>query len=839
MKKEFLAVTALIACTGGACGDVVLKARPMSKPPVIDGHLEEAWESAGRTERFYDAGSGGPAHVPTDGYVGFDEESLYIAFRCHEPGMAGLRADVTEHDGPVWEDDAVELFVDTNHDRIHYAHFMLSARGTKADENCEQGGRLKSGIADQGWNPAWDAAVARGESSWTAELRIPLSELGLGLNTGARWGINLCRQRYGKEPGDRTESTATSPTFSGFHAPAHFAVLDIPYDYARYARKAFTDGTTRMEQDLADLDRLLAASPASGPHVDALATGRTAAGEMLAVLRQDVQALDAGSEQKDAFVRRYNALTENVAGLKRGIRMLKWMARMGEVYPGPASPFGLAIVDTATKVLLDDDLLPAIGSSAMISLAGNETEGFQLVILPFGQSLPDVTVKVADLHGPDGSVLAAQHVSVHPVGYVRTKSSPLEVSFLGWTPDVLLAAGPFAVTDHVQPVWINVHVPSGLKQGVYRGAVAVSAAGTTREVALEVEVYGFDLPVRSTLRTAFHFAGEAVPPHHPGETPDEVIRQYYEAILAHRISPIGLYSRAPSPPQPYLDLCMARGQNVITLGGLGAPVTDLLAIDYHNVVKTRGWNDELLFYVCDEPGPSQYPGILGQAEKVKKTFPDVERFGAVAPVEGLFGALDIWVPVMGTFGSYYRKDACDARKAAGEQVWMYVCCDPVPPYPNLMMDNDGIDPRIIPWMLWREQLTGLLYYYINHWAGNTPGRTEFSTAGDLLFETWDTYSHKDYNGDGMLMYPGPLSSTRLENLRDGVEDYEYLSILRGLVDSKRPGLTAEQIGKAEACLAVDESIVSDFTVFTKDLAVLRAKRVQVARMIEELLAAGP
>ena len=93
---------------------------------------------------------------------------------------------------------------------------------------------------------------------------------------------------------------------------------------------------------------------------------------------------------------------------------------------------------------------------------------------------------------------------------------------------------------------------------------------------------------------------------------------------------------------------------------------------------------------------------------------------------------------------------------------------------------------------------------------------------------WDqtkvaTYREYKVNGDGWLVYPGrnrePWPSVRLENIRDGIEDYEYLYLLRERAP-KSPLLT------------VGKEISTDFTHFTKDPQVIEGRRRRVAEAIE-------
>ena len=107
------------------------------------------------------------------------------------------------------------------------------------------------------------------------------------------------------------------------------------------------------------------------------------------------------------------------------------------------------------------------------------------------------------------------------------------------------------------------------------------------------------------------------------------------------------------------------------------------------------------------------------------------------------------------------------------------------------------------------------------------------------------------NGDGRFLYPPlaaavpgasgdapviapPVSSIRWEMLREGAEDYEYLFLLRQLLQQRRARLAPEEARRLEALLAVPAEITSDMTTFTTDPAPIYRQRRAVAEAIERL-----
>lgn len=144
-----------------------------------------------------------------------------------------------------------------------------------------------------------------------------------------------------------------------------------------------------------------------------------------------------------------------------------------------------------------------------LSLAGNETRSFQLVVAPSGADLRDVTVSFSALVGAKGGSVAAAGFRWSRVGYVAVDAPPVQTGRVpepSHEPDPLLPAAPFPVPAHeVRAVWVDLRLPEGTPEDVYAGAVTISAAGGSVTLRVEVEAAGFDLPKRSSLENDLWF----------------------------------------------------------------------------------------------------------------------------------------------------------------------------------------------------------------------------------------------------------------------------------------------------------------------------------------------
>ncbi len=106
-------------------------------------------------------------------------------------------------------------------------------------------------------------------------------------------------------------------------------------------------------------------------------------------------------------------------------------------------------------------------------------------------------------------------------------------------------------------------------------------------------------------------------------------------------------------------------------------------------------------------------------------------------------------------------------------------------------------------------------------------------------EPWNCFSYNT-NSDGILIYPGPdatpLASTRLENLRDGIEDYEALAILQELAAKFTPKNDDEKalLAEAEELVKVPAELSESWTKFTKDPKIIEKTRAKIDELIQKL-----
>jgi hypothetical protein len=154
---------------------------------IIDGRPdEEMWREAAKTERFFLHGGQGASNADTEAMILYDDEYLYVGFICQEPDRDKPRI----LGGAIWDDDEIEIWIDTNSDGETFKQVIVNA----ANEMMElsEGGTETIGSDS--------ATYVHQDGTWMVEMRIPFTGLGVEPpKPGDQWRLSLCRYR---PPGD-------------------------------------------------------------------------------------------------------------------------------------------------------------------------------------------------------------------------------------------------------------------------------------------------------------------------------------------------------------------------------------------------------------------------------------------------------------------------------------------------------------------------------------------------------------------------------------------------------------------------------------------------------------
>jgi len=643
------------------------------------------------------------ADVASVGLVAYDDTHLYAAWRCPHPAGAKLKLDATERDGDTWLDDSVELFCDPAPGAGRYVQICLNAQGVLRDSL----GR------DPAYNTAAEAATQRSETGWTAELAVPLADLPITLASGEVWGVNLVRN-------DRLQGEVSTWSPDGFHRPERFGRVALTPDLsARYA----ADLQARLpllDQALTGARALLDEARRLGAPVAAAAAALDEATATRARLEQPGQDWSAVRGLAAAVPRQVEAVRQAVVGA--------WFDGRDDT-----GGFRLAIADSTTKVPRDQPVpAEALVTAAELLAGRDETESFQVVVVANRADLRQVTVDAPPLRGPGGAL----PLNWRRVDYVYTEAPKYPVAYSGWWPDPLLPAGPFDVAaGQRQPLWCSVSVPPDARPGRYTGEVAVTCAGQTSTVPVELEVLSYRLPRPGTLSTPFGLYAQPLAEWYHGQRPYRetmTVEQYVPWIRMmadYRLTPknvareylgvkndgqdhftidLAPLSRTVEPFQeadftPF-GFCLHRLPSSPILREAKpkvypdgwAKLTAAIAAEWERMGLTK----DVFIYGMDEPRREDYPILQEVYRKVRAAAPNyplMQTIGDPNPQE-LVGLVDIWCPLTARVDQPFYAQ----RRAAGETLWTYVCVSPPPPHANLFVDQTAATHRVLLWQAWQQ-----------------------------------------------------------------------------------------------------------------------------------------
>ncbi|WP_430906721.1 DUF5916 domain-containing protein [Maribacter sp. 2-571] len=206
MKTIFIGVCALLLLPilGNAQDSTttvpkrIYETKPLlaQKPPSIDGMLDDtAWNTVAWSGDYIEnqPDENTAPSVQTKFKLVYDKKFLYIGVRCYDPEPDKIEKRLSRRDG--FSGDWVEFNIDSYHDYRTAFSFTVTAAGVKGDEFVSNNGN----DWDSSWNPIWYTKTNIDGEGWTAELKIPLSQLKFRRDKNQVWGLQSTRRFFRAE----------------------------------------------------------------------------------------------------------------------------------------------------------------------------------------------------------------------------------------------------------------------------------------------------------------------------------------------------------------------------------------------------------------------------------------------------------------------------------------------------------------------------------------------------------------------------------------------------------------------------------------------------------------
>lgn len=384
-----------------------------------------------------------------------------------------------------------------------------------------------------------------------------------------------------------------------------------------------------------------------------------------------------------------------------------------------------------------------------------------------------------------------------------------------------------------QGIWFTFYVPKDTVSGDYKGEATLNLDGEETKIPVTLTVWDFSLTDESHLGSSFNIWTypflDMLTPESKFNT-EELYKIYYDFFLDYRISTTFLPNYKYTKPELYVaelkkyannpkvtnynlpTSIIYQVKNGLTYGNVNIEqLNDILTeIIRQSILDKTNYVKKAYLYVTaiDEPSPDRYDMVKqvdssfkvlkyklahqlgadytnGRYTNLSKTYIDeliatIKNIPHVVTAKydtSLDGYVNTFCPTIDYLnGEKSFKVYSDSAKKNAGHVWSYTCVGPKSPYPSYHIDDNLISSRIMPWIQKKMGIEGNLYWAVNLTMKMYPD----GTYGQA--DVWeDVHLYPDVNGDGQLVYPGsrynqdePVTTIRLQSIRDGYEDYEYL-----------------------------------------------------------------
>ena len=336
------------------------------------------------------------------------------------------------------------------------------------------------------------------------------------------------------------------------------------------------------------------------------------------------------------------------------------------------------------------------------------------------------------------------------------------------------------------PLWVSLKIDPGCVPGLYHLNLVITNHKGSIKLPFELKVYCFTLPedLPITIFGGFWPQPQLWRQFAKGPLAEApIIKTYYQSLRKHKFNALG-----GSDPLPLGHIRPGhRIEDFATYHGLLQYVLDDLKFTYFQIPKLHdwksvsdpnsafprqvrlfyplyseylrrhGWEHRALNYLVDEPRPQEWEAARQAFVLAKSLSPGIRTLSAgKLSSPGLAKVVDIWAHQAGS----YREDVREQARRQGQEAWLYA---------NRLhgIDHPLAHQRLIGWLLYRHQFSGYLLWGVNYWPHDPwttpPGPQDFFRRGTFYYPHPQT---------GL-----PIATTRLEALRRGFQDYQYLLLL--------------------------------------------------------------
>lgn len=378
--------------------------------------------------------------------------------------------------------------------------------------------------------------------------------------------------------------------------------------------------------------------------------------------------------------------------------------------------------------------------------------------------------------------------------------------------------------DATTVIWLTFETGRDCPVGTYDYSVNVKTVAVDAVLNFKIRVADYEIPLTPSIPSVFSIDIDNI----PDNGSDRQKELWTEFLLSRRIDPY--YSElidkgawrwdncfSPWAWDDPRSLALLKDERFCRFA-LPFMLEDEELLRMCSYMKQEGVFDRCYFYIWDEPKkPSHYDQIAELSSHLHSIDPDAKMLVPVSSflVEGdhkwdynyTFDFLSQYVEILPVAAEEYKGENTKAEEFRNmieprSEWWTYVCCYPKGGQPNFLLEETSFHTRAIMWRVWREQETGFLYWGVNRYQVNP---FEFDRSLDAV-------------GDGALVFPGslfgieeqPIASVRLEQWKEGQEDYELLKLVEQKIGREKTERILNQVYRTPTDFAKSSGDIEAF-----------------------------
>ncbi|MDD3954036.1 MAG: DUF4091 domain-containing protein [Lentisphaeria bacterium] len=446
------------------------------------------------------------------------------------------------------------------------------------------------------------------------------------------------------------------------------------------------------------------------------------------------------------------------------------------------------------------------------ALAAGEWESIPIVVFPKNrQGLSNVWLTISPLRqeGRKG-IIPQNHFRLYRVASLYTKQASRFLDYpVGHYPDPLypLKYPQDLSGDRNTVFWLNIQAPLTAEAGLYTGTIHLQYHEGSIEIPLKLRVWNFRLPSPPALKT---WAG-AVGFNIKAQMQQLGLEEYNAAEIREQFIRLCLdYGFNPGHGARYTEeevkTWETYNRGFTVLPNIGVKGSHGWATQ--KTLQKHGWEQKAYIYApFDEHSKEAMPDVVRWAQDWRRDNPHIKILDVYygSYTEPLHGLVDVWCRDL------QRDSWTRERMQAGDEFWRVNA-------PLIWgVEDNLLEGRADYWKIWSHEYTGQLLWSVIAWGNKT--RPDYRGLGS--------------NALALNLFPipnGVVPTIRWENMRDGLEDYEYFYLLKKFTLAYEARAGQDELSRGARALWTDPEV----HIRCQSREALELLRMEIARLCEQL-----